>query len=173
MQKPSSPRACLLHELIDLLRQVQDCAQGFMDLLIREQNRLRTLSLQELVSIHEAKFRLLEDIRSLDEKRSAVINQLAGEWAVPSETLTLGEIARRIGGHEGNLLRQLQQQLTSAVAAVREANSFTGMLVACSLDFLHRGLRVCWGRGTTIPLYAPSGALQFVRTDAGLIERKG
>lgn len=169
----SSPPARFISELIDLLQRIQDRARALLELLTREQASLKTLALKEFDGILQEKVRLLDDLRALDERRAAVIGQLAREWAAPPETLTLEDIARRIGGEEANLLRHLRRRLEATVTAVGEGNRFTGGLIAWSLDFLHRGLSLLQrGEGRTT-LYVHSGRLQPAAEGGGLVERKG
>ena len=116
-----------------------------IDLLETQQVRfeafLKVLS-ASLVEISESKLALLEDIRLLEEKRSAVVSRLASNWGVQSDTLTLRAIADRVGPIESGLLLRLQERLNRVVTAVRDAASFNGKLIARSLAFLNQGHEV-------------------------------
>ena len=117
--------------LIDLLETQQARFEAFLKVLAAS-----------LVEISESKLALLEDIRLLEEKRSAVLSRLASNWRVQEDTLTLRAIADRVGPIESGLLLRLHERLNRVVTAVRDAASFNGELIARSLAFLNQGHEV-------------------------------
>lgn len=128
--------------LIDLLETQQARFEAFLKVLDRERAGIKSLASVSLVEISESKLALLEDIRLLEEKRSAVVCRLASNWGVQADRLTLRAIADRVGPIESGLLLRLHERLNRVVTAVRDATSFNGELIARSLTFLNQGREV-------------------------------
>lgn len=134
--------------LIDLLEAQQARFETLLSVLDREGAAIRAGSPALLVEISESKLALLEDIRLLEEKRSAVVLRLAGNWGVPAETLTLRAIAERVGPIEAGLLLRLHERLHKVVSALRGATSANGALIASADLSGMRGARSAEGLQT-------------------------
>jgi hypothetical protein len=116
--------------LIDLLEAQQVRFETLLTVLDREGAAIKALAPASLVEHSESKLTLLEDIRLLEEKRSAVVLRLAGNWGVPAETLTLRAIAERVGPIEAGLLLRLHERLHRVASALRRATGTNGELIA-------------------------------------------
>ena len=148
--------------LIDLLEAQQARFEAFLKVLDHERAGINSFASASLVEISDSKLALLEDIRLLEEKRSAVVSRLAGNWGVQADTLTLRAIADRVGPIESGLLLRLHERLNRVVMAVRDATSFNGELIARSLIFLKAS--TFYSSQSAVKPGAPQGAV---------IEQKG
>lgn len=128
--------------LINLLETQQARFEAFLKVLDRERAGIKSLAAASLVEISQSKLALLEDIRLLEEKRSAVVSRLASNWGVQADTLTLRAIADRVGAIESGLLLRLHDRLNRVITAVRDGSSFNGELTVLSLAFLNQGFEV-------------------------------
>ena len=70
--------------------------EALLALLNQEQEAIRTLSFDGLTAVTQAKFKLLEEIRTLEDQRATLVMQLAVDWAVEAGDLTLRTIAERL-----------------------------------------------------------------------------
>jgi len=125
--------------LIDLLETQQARFEAVLTVLDRERAAFKVLAAPPLVRISESKLGLLEEIRLLEERRSAVVFRLASKWGVQADGLTLRAIAERLGPIERGLLLRLHERLNRVVTAVGDATSLNGELIAHSLSFLSPG----------------------------------
>jgi flagellar biosynthesis/type III secretory pathway chaperone len=162
-----------LSTLITLLERQQNRFEAFLALLDKERTAIKTLASASLVEISEAKLNLLEDIRLLDEQRSAAVARLAGNWGVEADSLTLRAIAQRVGPIEAGTLVRLHERLNKTVAAVRDSTGLNGDLIARSLAFLNQGLEVWRSSPNASALYSMHGALKSSVTQPTFVEQKG
>jgi len=160
-------------DLIEILEQEQTHLDSLVRLLQQEQQAITSLAIDELTASNQRKLALLTEIRSLEERRVAVVESLALEWRVASESLTLTAIADRIGTEDAGRLLRRHEQLHRSVLAAREAEAFTRSLVAGSLDLLSEALALWHQAPSSNPLYAPSGSLRSAGTGGTLLARKG
>jgi flagellar biosynthesis/type III secretory pathway chaperone len=162
-----------LSALIGLLEEQQARFEAFLTLLHEEQTAIKTISSTSLVAVNEAKLKVLEEIRLLEDKRGAAVARLAANWRVEPEGLTLRGIAERVGPIEAGTLLRLQDRLNKAILAVRDATAFNGGLIARSLVFLNQGLDVWRVRPREAARYSPSGAIEAAATRSAFVEQQG
>lgn len=159
MDTPTVGTFPLIETLIEVLAQEQGALDKLLGLLSQEQKAVRTLSSQTMVDTTLQKLTLLEEIHSLEQKRMEVVVELAAEWAVSQEGLTLRAIAGRIEAQEAGILLRKRDQLNKTVTQVRDASEFNGFLIAGALDCFQQLLAAC-----RIPeqqtLYSATGSLQ-------------
>lgn len=146
--------------------------EGLRGLLRQEQQAIRALALQRMTATTAEKLKLLETLRALEARRSAIISELAREWAVPEEELTLRAIAVRLGTSEAEGLLKRQEALIRALTDLREANSFNGSLLAGSLACFQHCL-TAWQRIGPAATYSEHGVPRPLGGGAHLVERQG
>ncbi|MBI5410646.1 MAG: flagellar protein FlgN [Nitrospirae bacterium] len=163
----------LVETLIEVLAQEQGAFDKLLGLLGQEQKAVRTLSSQAMADANLQKLALLEEIGPLEQKRTEVVAELAAEWAVSREELTLRAIAERVGDQDGGALLRKLDQLNKTIAGVRDASEFNGSLIAGALDCFRQLLAAC-----CIPerqtLYSATGSLQPALTSGqAFVGRRG
>jgi flagellar biosynthesis/type III secretory pathway chaperone len=163
----------ILLALIQLLERLNHRTEAFHQLVLQEHKAIRGVALQELTGIHEAKLQLLGEIRSLEERRAELIRQLAAAWEVPTNILTIAEIARRAANPEAETLRRLQRRLTRAAAEAHEANKVTGTLIRRSIALLHEALKAWQDNLPALATYSHAGIRRIGSSEGGLLEREG
>lgn len=147
--------------------------EALLALLNQEQEAIRTLSFDGVTAVTRAKFKLLEEIRTLEAQRATLVMQLAADWAVEAGNLTLRTIAERLNAQESAALRRRQGQLQETLLAVRHAGTFIGSLLTNSLALMNECLSA-WRRvPTAVPLYSSSGSLQAAAAGGSLLAKKG
>jgi flagellar biosynthesis/type III secretory pathway chaperone len=159
--------------LVTLLQTQQERFDSLLTLLSREREAITSLATAPLVELSEAKLRLLEELRMLDEQRATAVARIAGNWRVPPETLTLHGIAERVGPIEAGMFHRLHERLSKVVAAIRESTSVNGELITRSLAFLNQGLDVWRDAPKTSDLYSSHGAPRSGSLQGALLRQKG
>jgi flagellar biosynthesis/type III secretory pathway chaperone len=159
--------------LVTLLQVQQERFDSLLTLLAREREAITAMATASLVELSEAKLRLLDELRELDERRASAVARIAGNWGVPPETLTLHGIAERVGPIEAGILHRLKDRLARVVAAIRESTSVNSELIARSLAFLNQGLDVWRDAPKTSDLYSSHGALKSGTLQGALVRQKG
>ena len=159
--------------LSELLEQEQRCVDGLVALFRQEQDAVRSLSGDNLAATNQQKLALLTDLRQLEAQRSALVEQLACDWGLAPESVTLATIAGRAGAElAGRLLRQ-QDRLKRAILEVHDANEISRLLVAGSLALIEDSLAIRQGAPAGPPLYSYAGTLQTKSAGGALLARRG
>lgn len=159
--------------LITLLQTQQARFEVFLTLLTREREAIKSLATAPLVEISQAKLTLLGEIRSLEDERATVVCRIASQWGVTPDSLTLRGIAQRLASEESVTMLRLQERLHRIVAAVREATTFNGELLARSLAFVKQGLDVWRSAPRATSLYSSQGALKPGVHQGELVRQRG
>ena len=159
--------------LIGLLQTQQARFDAFLTLLTREREAIKSLAPTSLVELSQAKLALLEEIQRLEEQRAEMLVRIAGNWAVPTDSLSLRAIAERVGPRESAILLRLKEQLQKAVTAIREATGLNEVLLTRSLEFLSEGLGMWRSAPKSSSLYSSHGSLRAGHQQGALVRQKG
>src|SRR3569833_809507 len=114
-----------LMRLLETLRALRQRTQSFADLLTRERQAIQTLATDQLVSLNEAKLRLLKEFSTYEDVRKDIVGQLAGLWKVPADSMTIASIADRAGGPIADQLKRQQAELNHSILTMRRGNQVT------------------------------------------------
>lgn len=158
--------------LITVLGEEHRRLEALRALLKDEQQAIRALALEKMKATTAEKLKLLDAIRVLEERRSVILRELAEQWAVAEEDLSLRAIAARAGPLEADTLLREQEALAHVLAELRDANEFNGSLLAGSLACFQHCLSA-WQPAGPAPIYSEHGTLRPSGTDASFITRQG
>jgi hypothetical protein len=150
-------------EQLELLRELGE----------RERGAIRTLDTQALLAIGTNRMQRLEALRATELERAAVVTQLAAEWALPPEGLTLDDLLDHLEAEAAASVRKRQRRLAHAVDAVRTGIAMNRLLVSRFLTFIREALAACRNLPAQAAIYAPSGELRTAVGRAALCERRG
>ncbi|MEW6542384.1 MAG: flagellar protein FlgN [Nitrospirota bacterium] len=154
--------APLIEQLVEVLAKEQQGLEAFLAVLERERHAIKALSADGMAAATSAKLTLLETLGAIERQRAEVIAQLAREWSVEADQLTLRAIAERVEAREAGALLRMRDTLNRALAELGDANEFNGMVIAHSLACFEGGLSA--GRvNPATPLYSAAGLLQMVQ----------
>ena len=159
--------------LLEILELMHDRTDALLQTLDQERQALKALRLDELTALHPATLQLLQELHALEERRTALTARLARQWGVSADSLTLREIAARMGGELAGHIDRLRRRLDGRITAARDRNRGLGVLVSRSLEFFHEALTIPYGNASAPALYSQSGRAQSRRPDGALIQRKG
>ncbi len=168
------PGQDLLLRLLEILEALRQRTQAFVDLLARERQAIKTLAMDQLTSVNDAKLRVLEELSLYEDVRTDLVGRLAIVWNVPSDSMTIGRIADRAGGAVADQLKQQQAQLNHMILAAKRSNQVTGAVLHKSLAFLHEAVSMIHAPfQTQLSLYSESGSIHAPSLEGGLLERRG
>lgn len=166
------PISALIDDISAILDQEQERLTALLALLQQEQASIQTLSLGGLNAVHETKLGVLSELQALEASREKAVWRLAERWEMEAAGLTLQAIAGRLTPMEaGRLLRQ-QDRLNASVLAVRDAGTFTDLLLSGSITFIEQCLSL-WRGSAPAPVYSPAGVLQPAAAGGAYLARKG
>ena len=164
----------LLARLLETLEALRQRTQSFVDLLMHERHAIKTLAMDQLSGLSEAKLRLIDELGRYEDVRKDLIEQLAALWKVPADLMTIGWIAEHVGGPVAGQLKRQQAQLNHSLVAARRSNQVTGAVLHKSLAFLHAAVSIARAPFQTQPaLYSESGSVLAATREGGLLERRG
>lgn len=164
----------LLFRLLDSLSSLRERTQLFVDVLAKERAAVKMLAMDQLTSINEAKLRLLEELSLYEGIRMGLVRQLAAQWNLPAEAMTIGFIAGRVGGSIAEQLKQQQTRLNQVILIARRSNHITGTLLQKSLVFLHEVVSIVRAPlHAQLSVYTGSGSMEARGTEGGLLEKRG
>lgn len=161
-----------IEALIAVLDEEHRRLEALRALLRDEQQAIRALALEKMTVTTTEKLKLLDAIRVLEERRSVIIRELAEEWAIAEDDLTLRAIAARAGALEAGALLRRQEALTRVLTDLRDANAFNGSLLAGSLACFQHCL-TAWQSANPAPTYSEHGTLHLSGDGVPLVERQG
>lgn len=156
-----------------ILDQELDRLTALLALLKQEQQAIQRLSLSGLADTHATKLAVLNELQALEARRSETVGRLAEQWEVEPDSLTLQAIAGRLDPQDAGRLLRRQDGLNATILAVRDAGSFTDLLLSSSIGFIEQCLSL-WRGGAALPIYSPAGMLQPAAAGGGTyLARKG
>lgn len=164
----------LLARLLETLGALRQRTQSFADLLTRERQAIKALATDQLISLNEAKLRLLTELSTYEDRRKDIVEQLAALWKIPADSMTIGSIADRAGGPVADQLKRQQAQLNHSIVTMKRSNQITGAVLQKSLTFLHEAIGIVRAPfHVQLSLYSESGSMQASALEGGLLERRG
>ncbi|MDQ6736060.1 MAG: flagellar protein FlgN [Nitrospirota bacterium] len=164
----------LLARLLETLGALRQRTQSFADLLTRERQAIKALATDQLISLNEAKLRLLKELSTYEDRRKDIVEQLAALWKIPADSMTIGSIADRTGGPVADQLKRQQAQLNHSIVTMKRSNQVTGAVLQKSLTFLHEAIGIMRAPfHVQLSLYSESGSMQARALEGGLLERRG
>ena len=135
-----------------LLCRMLDKLTAFQDLLLEEQDAIRSLSFGQFTSVTVRKTHLLDEIRELEQQRRNA-STLPDSYGSPS-------------AH-----KQQEADLVAAIEQTDRLNRFNAALIGQSLEFLQGTLRIWQRSPQSAALYSSSGAA--VAGSGGRVRAKG
>ena len=122
-----------------LLCRMLDKLTAFQDLLLEEQDAIRSLSFGQFTSVTIRKTQLLDEIRQLEQQRRNKATPSAPYGSSPS-------------------LKQQEADVVAAIGETDRLNRFNAALIGQSLEFLQGTLRLWQHSPESAALYSSSGA---------------
>src|SRR6476620_734940 len=119
----------LLARLLETLEALRQRTQSFADLLTRERQAIKALATDQLISLSEAKLRLLKELSAYEDMRKDLVEQLASLWKLPAGSMTIGSIADHADGPIADQLKRQQVQLNHSIVAMKRGNQVTGAVL--------------------------------------------
>jgi len=130
----------LLKELLELLEREIDIFKSLLPVFKKEKEAVLTSDLNELNKASAEKEKLLSKMRSLEKKRTHVMNKLAESLEVLPDELTLTKLAQSVKNPYSIRLKNYSLQLLKLTKNISNANTNNKSMFAHSLNFVKSAL---------------------------------
>jgi flagellar biosynthesis/type III secretory pathway chaperone len=163
----------LVADLIETLDQEHVRLDALRHLLMREQEAVRRWSAETLSAVTASKLEILQDLRCLEERRAALMSELGATWARSPESLTLKDIAARVGSTQGRKLLQQRETMRTDVQDALVIQDVTRSILTHAMtlcDEIMRSARETPGSGT---LYSDAGMATAGHESKTWLNRRG
>jgi flagellar biosynthesis/type III secretory pathway chaperone len=130
----------LLKELLKLLEDEIEIFQFLLPVFKKEEEAVLTLDLIELNKASAEKEKLLYNMRSLEKKRTHVMNKLSKFLEVLPEEITLTKLAQSVQEPYSIRLKNCGLQLLKLTKNISNANTGNKVMFAHSLNFVKGAL---------------------------------
>ncbi len=121
------------------VRRMLEKILAFQGLLIEEQQAIRSLSFGQFTTVTSRKSQLLDEIRTLEQQRRALLSRSGDQALLPA-------------------IQQQEAELAAAIGQTDRLNRLNGALIGQSLEFLEGTLRLWQRSPESAALYSSSGA---------------
>ena len=156
----------LIEELSDVIRQELWEYEQLLASLEQEQDMLVHHETDKLQEVTSGQHRLVEQAKTLERARLRVVERLSDLLGEDPSDLTLKRLIVRVGGAQGEQLRQMRDALVGAHERIRKANRNNALLIRQSMKYVDRTLHILSGDDLPAGVYAGSGKLE-TRTSGG------
>ncbi len=160
----------LLKELLKLLEDEIKIFRSLLPVFKKEKEAVLTSDLNELNKASAAKEKLLFNMRSLEKKRTHVMNKLAESLELLPDELTLKTLAQSVKKPYSIRLKNCSIQLLKLTKSISSANTGNKNIFAHSLNFVKGALTLLQNIIAPGQVYHRTGKVQ-VKRSASLEER--
>ena len=130
----------LLKELLELLEDEIEIFRSLLPVFKKEKEAVLASELNELNKASAQKEKLLFNMRSLEKKRTHVMNKLAETLEVLPDDLTLTKLAQSVKEPYSTRLKNCGSQLLKLTKSISSANTGNKNIFAHSLNFVKGAL---------------------------------
>lgn len=147
--------------LVSLLQRELEKQERLLETLTRERAAIVKLNCEQLEEVQREKQGLLDEVRSLEERRTTTIESLTKNLPAPLPDKKLASLVQACPTKElKSQLGAVGEQLKRAATAVRDLNTNNGTLLKQSLGLVSSVLSIFnSSAGTDLPTYTPSGQI--------------
>ena len=153
----------LLKELLELLEDEIEIFRSLLPVFKKEKEAVLTSDLNELNKASATKEKLLFNMRSLEKKRTHIMNNLAESLEVLPDELTLKKLAQLVKEPYSIRLRNCSLQLLKLAKSISVANTGNKNIFAHSLNFVKGALTLLQNIIAPGQVYHRTGKVQAGR----------
>ena len=150
----------LLKELLQLLEREIDIFKSLLPVFKKEKEAVLTSDLNELNKASAEKEKLLFNMRSLEKKRTHVMNKLAESLELLPDELTLTKLAQSVKNPYSIRLENCGLQLLKLTQNISHANTGNKSIFAHSLNFVKSALTLLQNIVAPGEVYHRTGKVQ-------------
>lgn len=130
----------IITELIQLIRQEQDVLERFLKVLEVQKKHLLANQIDEFQGTVSQQESVLEEIRTLEEKRIAIVRNMAQKTGMREDEITLTHLIETTLGDVSSELKSLKKRLSDLVERIRRVNRINQLLIKRSLNFIQQSI---------------------------------
>ncbi len=163
----------LIADLIETLDQEHVRLDALRHLLRHEQEAVRRWSAETLSALTASKMEILQDLRSLEARRTDLMVELGALWGRSPESLTLKEIAAQVAPVQSRRLLEQRETMRGDVQDALVIQDVTGLILSHAMSLCDEIMRL--GRQTPGegPLYSDAGLVATASEPRNWVNRKG
>lgn len=150
----------LLKELLKLLEDEIEIFRSLLPIFNKEKEVVLASDLNELKRILAKKEKLLFNMRSLEKKRTHVMNKLAESLELSPDELTLKKLAQSVKKPYSIRLKNCGLQMLKLINSISSANNANRGMFAHSLNFLKGAITLLQNIFAPNPVYHRTGKVQ-------------
>ena len=149
----------LIRQILRLLQEEAARLREFLNLLHRERDAAIRVEFFELHQVGKLKEEVVGHLRHLESRRRSSLIELAARLDIPAETVTLQELAQRMGEPHSQRLTQRRSELLALIQSVQEVNRQNRALLAHAIELLKGSYRLLDELTAESPVYARTGGI--------------
>ncbi len=148
-----------LTPLVTILSEEVELHESLLESLHQETRGIGRLPASALLQIHSAKQQKSRKIVAIEEQRIGIVRQLATQWNMAWEDLTLREIIARAPAKEGETLQQHYDRLKTLVKEIKDVATRNGRNSQARLKSIEMSLQFINDLQRSQKTYSMTGAL--------------
>lgn len=146
--------------------------EGLLELSRKKQRVLVQGGIEEFETILEGEQAILWKAGKLEERRTSLQLQLAGELHLSGEDLTMSRLIESLGDPYAAKFKLLQTGLLSILGELRRLNELNTTLIKKSLEYVNAAMDVLTRAGAAATTYSPDGRLQAGKRENRVLNHK-
>lgn len=146
-----------IEELIELIRSEEDVLKTFLDLLRRQKEYLLANRIDDFRATVSQQEELMEEIRTLEEKRVAKVREIAASTGLKEDEVTLTRLIEITLGDVSAELKDLKKELSQLVERIRKMSRINALLIKRSLNFIQQSIGWMIDASDITQVYDPNG----------------
>ena len=130
------------HNLVILLEKETEQYRLLLEISKREKRSLSAGNIDEFIAVTKDKEELLHKLQAADYERRTLMARLGKTFAIPSVTLSIGEIAARIPKADGKKISACREGISTLLVKIRRINQGNNALLMHATQFTQSSVRV-------------------------------
>ena len=155
-----------LEQLIQSLERIGALYDEALELVQREKEAALASDMRGLMAATDEKRRLLAKITEVDQGRSKLVRQMAGNFGLAPSRLSLSTLAAKVEPRYGRRLQLIYDTLVDKIEKLRQANKESRLLFQHCLSLVQNSLSFFNFWTEKAAVYGSSGAV-----NAGMAKR--
>lgn len=160
-------------ELVDLLHQEIAHLNQLAQVAAEERVALQRLSMPTFETVNERRVQTLELLQILEHRREVILRDLALQWGVCDEAVTISAVIERVGLEVSRTLQGQQREMDRLVDTVRQLMAVNRLAMTKLVDFIQQTLAVSQPPPGAETLYSEAGAKKPTCASGRMMTRQG
>jgi len=129
-------------QLLETIEAEIECYRDMLPVLSRERDAAMHSDKDRLMRVGQAKQAVVEAITQTENRRQALVAQLAGQHGIQDRPLTVSQLCGSLEAASASRLKASADELKTLVATVQRENSANAKLISQALELVHGSLKL-------------------------------